>query len=371
MEKAPVYDTPILGIRETEDSVKYWSQALKSFDTQKYKDSLINVLNYLNPSIVKERANEDLTEFIIPHGSVKIRFTLENGKYKIIAAFLKLPEKRQNVLLRQLVEINFSTLFLSQIQLKHDELFFYYEAPIELTEPYKMYDIFFEICINADFYDDLFIDELGAKRLIEPEVKSFPKDQMEILWKKYNEYLDEALSFMEYCLSKRMDGIAIEVAVTTLMKLDYYMQPQGYLRSELEKIINETYKRIPLNEIINRLKSDILKLKAFTKEKFEESMYIPNFLISVKKRASIPYVQSIFEKDLQRIKQDIGNSAYLSASTYFMYTIFNLLYRNTVPRQIEEILDKGLKDASAKNWEITAKTLYSCGEQICNIKNKV
>ncbi|MCP4131207.1 MAG: YbjN domain-containing protein [bacterium] len=373
MDKTHIYDKPILGIKESPDSVKYWNMATKSFEEKNYKESLLNLLNYMDPSIVAEKGNKDKSQFKIPHGSIVLEFDIKDDSFEITAPFLKLPEKKANIIMRQVSEINFSTIFLSQIYLKENELYFHYSAPLELCEPYKIYYIFYEMCVYADYYDDIFIDEMGAERLRELNVTEFSSQQKEQIWQKFQEYLKEAFDYIEYCQSKRWDFLGLDSALISLMKIDYYMQPQGKLRSDIEDITNKAYDtNTPPNELLERIKTMITELKTtYTREKFDESTYIPNFLISVKKRAELPVTKDILQKDFEDAKTNLSQSAHFSSVIIMLYSIYNLFYRNSVPLEIETVLNEGLEKAGGQPYEPASKLLFEAFSKVMEMDDQL
>ena len=64
--------------------------------------------------------------------------SLLNNTCSIKAPFLQLPEKNVVGLLRQMAEINFSVLVMSQIVRHENQLWFEFACPLELLEPYKI-----------------------------------------------------------------------------------------------------------------------------------------------------------------------------------------------------------------------------------------
>ncbi|MBU1075690.1 MAG: YbjN domain-containing protein [Spirochaetes bacterium] len=370
IEKSQVYDDPVLGIRETASTEKYWEKTQDSYSKKKYKDAIINLLNYLDPELVKTYGNKDQTEFSIPNGSLMVNISLKDNKFSVNAPFLKLPEKKVNVLLRQLSEINFMALFLSQIGLKGDELYFKYSTELELCEPYKIYDVLYEICINGDYYDDIFIDEMGAKRLKEMEVKDFSKAQKEKAWKMFNEYIDESLQHLEYFGTNRWFGPGLDSARITLMKMDYLLQPQGLLVSDIQKILNSSWNngRLNLNEVFDKTKEDIRKLKEWDQKKFNENVYIPKFLISPKKRASLMALQDIMRPDYDSAKRYVQEFNFFESAHFCLYAIYNLFFRNTIPIKVEGILNDALKKASGKKFEEASGILLKILDKVMAMK---
>lgn len=140
---------PVSTAKERED---LWSRAMKLYEDGKYAESILAVIDYANPVIRNKFGNATQTQFQIAHGSAIVNITLENNLFKVHTPFLKLPAEAKIPLMRRVAEINFGVLSLPQIYLKGDELYFYFQCPVEMCYPYKVYDILREICSNADFF---------------------------------------------------------------------------------------------------------------------------------------------------------------------------------------------------------------------------
>ncbi|MBN1897713.1 MAG: hypothetical protein JW827_02965 [Spirochaetes bacterium] len=368
IEKSPLYDEPVLGIIGSSISLEHWDKCQDSWTKKKYKDTVINLLNYLDPSLLKEYGNKDKTEFNIPHGSIMVKITIKDNQFNVHAPFLKLPKDKQNIIMRQISELNFFRLLLAQIKLDKDVLFFNYTTPLELCEPYKIWDVLYDICIFADYYDDIFIEELGAGRVSKMQVKPFTQSQLDTLWDLYQKYLDESLKHLEYFEANRWWIPGLDSARITLMKLDYLLQPQGKLVSDIQKTLNDSFGGMAPNEIFNKTKTEIAKLKKWNRKKFDENMYIPKFLIPPKRRASLSVAQNILRPDYETAKNYHDQSNFFAATHFALYAIYNLFFRNTIPTKVEEVLNSGLKKASHLDWKVASEKLLQVLEKVMKMK---
>ncbi len=356
MEKSPGYEKPVLGVLGVQDDAGLWDVAMKAEEQGKHTESLFTVLKYMNPKLMNDILKKNNEHFCIPHGSMIIEMTVKDGFYEIKAPFLRVPEKRTVVLLRQIAEINFSTLVLSQIRLENNELYFYYKAPIELSFPYKVWDVLFEICNNADYYDDQFITQLGAERVQDMQVRRYSIAELDALWKKYHAILDETKSYYDYYQSKRWTNTAIDCIFIGLMKLDYCLQPQGMLRSDIERILVYN-QNISADENLLALAKGFDYMKNVSRALFDESMYVTTFLIPPKRRADLSNIKEILGKDVEQAQKDVAAKNYLGAASFLLYDIYNLLYRYMIHAKYEIQLNNALEKSSGKSWEDTAEIL--------------
>lgn len=369
MNNAPVFDDPLLGIYESKINQNYWDIVIQTYENKKYKKTILEILKYINPDLIQKTGNKDLSEFKIPHGSIIVNLKIKNGVFSVSVPFLKVSEKNKIALMRKAAEINFSLLILTQINLKQDRLFFEYEAPLELCDPYKLYAIFYEICNNADYYDDIFIEKLGAERIISMQTKKYPRKLIDTAWIKFHEYLNESLMYLEYFKNKRLESFGWDVLCLCFMKIDYYIAPQGFLRSEIERAISEMHKSAPIPERLHKAKEIIKKLIIFERKKFEESLYIPKIFISPKIRADLAAAQNSLKKTYESAKTERAAIDYPGATLSLLYGIYNLYYRNDLPQAITEILNSGLRDASKKTWKQASDILWDTINNLMETKS--
>ncbi|MBN1150299.1 hypothetical protein JXA84_03640, partial [candidate division WOR-3 bacterium] len=203
MNNSYLYEKPIGGLIGLTDFTNRWQVTIDSFNDKKFRQTVINFLNYLNPEVIKKYGNKTGDQFSIPHGSIVLNLKISEDSLYIDAPFLSIPESKVNPLLRQVSEINFSILFLTQIVLEESKLFFRIKIPLELCEPYKLYNIFYEICINADFYDDIFIEKFQAQRIYEPKCTKYSEKDLQKFFDMFKEHVTEALDYLAYFENKR------------------------------------------------------------------------------------------------------------------------------------------------------------------------
>ena len=351
MKVSPKYHKPVLGIMSAKNDVKYWNKALEFYEKGRLRDTLNNTIKYCDPYALQR--NRDQEQIMIPHGSTVLNVAIREGYIQIIAPFVKLGEGNMTPLLRQVNEINFSVLTTSQIRLRGNELFFWYQTPMEACEPSKIYDVFHEICIQADYYDDIFVDELGAQRFREPEVKPLSGGQQKTVWKSFQEILAEFDAYMTYLQDERSFSVGLDAAIMTLMKLDYVLAPQGKLRSDIEQNISAGMQKGQLSdaEKLTEVIAGIHKLRdEYTQDRFLASMYIPHFFISVRTPVALARVQEVLRNDCTNAEKEIAHGRTISGFYYLMFGIYNLLYRYSPPVKIEEMLNNALKKVAGKKW---------------------
>lgn len=361
----------ILSFKRTQIPIKsklqrhLWENTTQLYEQGKFHDSLLSLFDYVDKDLVSKRGNASKTEFNVPHGSVVVNIKIENDIVNVTVPFLKIPEKNSIPLLRRITEINFSPLNLASIVLEGDELQFKYATALKLCEPWKMYYVFREICINADNYDDEFIEKFGATRLHEPNVEYFSESKQEEIWNTYQSMLSEAAQYGEFFENKRIPGFVWDVLLQLFFNIDYFIAPQGALRTKIENVVSYMQsKHYSTQEKIDKGKSLFRELKNISKEELCSNLYISDLFIPVKSTASHEKVKETFKNQYETAKKEMANSDYIGASLSIRYIFLYEFYYSFAPDDIVETITSALEKSSGQSWYDAANILWTAMEQI-------
>jgi hypothetical protein len=257
---------------------------------------------------------------------------------------------------------------LSQIVLKEKRLNFYFKTHLDLLDPNKILSVLSEICINADHYDDIFIDELGASRIKSMNVKSYTNEELQNLWHKYQATIAEIMTYIEHFEKKRLLVNAIEIIQALIYRLRYYMEPQGVLAADIGSIIQICKQEMAENQKLEQLITSIKKLSTYTEEKFVSCMYIPTFLIQPKRAVSLHFVQDYFSKYINQSKKWLDQGQYVDVVTGQMFDTYSILDEYQPPITLEKKLIQALTAASGQPWKKAAQLLYDVDDEILELE---
>ncbi len=350
-------------------NVAAWDQVLDKFDNKQYADAIRECINYVDSAIETKYANADKTIYTIPHGSILVHVKITDTELQVDAPFLSLEGAKYVPLLRQVAQLNFTPLTLSRIDLEEDKLFFRCAVPLPLCEPYKVYDIFREICINADNYDDEFITKFNAKRIQEPKIVPYDAAKKEIIWNTIQSYIHEAFAAYEQLENKRLTGFLWDILSITLLKMDYYCSPQGNVRTEIEKAISNLNSKDEYYARLGAGKEFLKKLQHYDREKFDSDLYQIDVFIPYKFRTNLESVRNNLKYCYETSDKEIKAADYIGATLTIEYGILNMFYSNNVEDGIAEVLTKAMEEASAKSFPEAAKILFNAIQLIMTTDN--
>lgn len=356
MNNSPQFRKPLLESTEHRFHSEQLNQITDTFQEGKYLEAFIQTLNTIKPGAVdKDVKSIDVT---IPHGSVNIHIVANDKEYSITAPFLKVGDQGKLALLRQTAEINLRVLSLPQIELRDSELHYVYAAPIELSHPHKVYAVIQDICYNADYYDDMFIEKLHAVSLNEPQITEISADQKTAAWELFQTILKESLEYADYFEQKRRLDLVMCTLCTAVMNVDYTLQPQGFIRSDIEKTVTAMYDNsVQLSELVQRTKASVKKLLSLSQDTFNHSLYIPTFFVPLKPALDITSVESMFQGFQEQYKRSMANADYAEAAVGITWKIYDVLYRYTLPEDVKNKIHVALDAAANHPWQEAAKIL--------------
>lgn len=358
------FQRTIAGSLKSNIDVTRWDKVISDFETGKYADSIRNCINYIDPNIEKKFANADRTEYNVPHGSIVAQVKISETTFSITAPFLSIEGAKQVPVLRQVAQLNFTPLTISRIELEGDKLYFKFSCPLSVAEPYKIYDVLREICINADNYDDEFILKFGAKRIQEPKIYAYTEEQKETAWNGIQQYIKEAFNAYEQLENKRLTSYLWDVLVITLLKIDYFCAPQGALRNEIEKTLIYLNSKDDYYQRLSGGKEFLKKLQSYDKAKLENDLYKIDVFVPYKFRTNLESIRNILKYAYETSEKELKAMDYIGASCTLEYGILNLFYNNNVEDAIAEVLTKAMEEASAKPMQEASKILFDAVQKI-------
>lgn len=365
MKKTLTFNSSTIESTASKVNLEAWDASIEAFENKEFLKSFYSLLDYLNPEFRSKYGNAEGTEFNIPHGSIVVNLKLEDEQLKINAPFVSLPEKGKIPLLRQVAGLNFRNMDLARISLKDDKLYFEYSCPADLVNPYKIYYVLEEICNTGDRYDDEFETKFGAKRIYEPKVLPYSDEEINMVYDVVQLSCRECLDAISYFEPARKYNHIWNIVDSTILKLFYCAHPQGQLMNDLDKAIVEMDRNdIPLPEIVAHGKEVILKLQGMPKEQLAENLYHVETFIPDKRRSNLKSIQDNFEDTFNRVTAAFEAGDAMACCLMIIYKFYEMYYYNSVQDDVNAVVVKAMKKASAQPWEEAAPILHAAMEAI-------
>ncbi len=353
------YYSSLLQNNKTLVDVEYWQTVQSLYTNKKPKESTIALLRYTNPIMFEKYGNTEKTYFEIPHGSIFLKIKITDEVFSVEAPFLELPKENVVPLLRHVAEINFYPLNLPNITLKENQLVFEYMCPIETAEPYKIWDVLYEICTDGDTYDDKFIRQFKAKRIYEPKIQRFSEDELQEKYEILIKIIDEAINYINYFYSKRWDYFCWDIVAISLFKIDHHIVPQGNLRIILEEEINYQMKtKDPHQKRVSSALAFFEKIKNTPVNEIKDDIYMIETFISPRRRATYDTLVNAMKETYTRATSEYTKKDDIACTISVLYIYFyTLYYYNFEDKYLNEIIN-ALKQSSGKPWTEAATILY-------------
>jgi hypothetical protein len=365
MKQTLTFKRSIMASTQSQIEVDAFDKSLEAFDNKEFMESFLLLLDYINPEIRHKYGNADGSQFTVPHGSIIVNIQIEDEKLLINAPFLKVPTSSKIPLLRQAAELNFNYMNLPQICLKDNELYFEYQTPLALAEPYKIYYLLEDICHTGDKYDDEFVDKFGAARICEPKIQPYSTEQIDDIYQLIQDSCTECKETIKEFENTRKFGYQWNILSCTVYKILYYAHPQGKLLNDLNKAIyNLDRTKIPLSDVIADGKEVIEKLQSTSKEEIAKDLYYIQTFIPPKRRSILKNIQDNFKEEYEKATNSYQTGDMMTCCIRIVYEFYRLYFYNNVQDDINAVVVHALENSSAIPWDKAAPTLYQAMTQI-------
>jgi hypothetical protein len=316
---------------------------------------------------VQKTGNQDKSEFNIPHGSIILKLKIDKQNFNVTVPFLKIPAANYIPLLRQVTQLNIHPLNLSEIVLENDQLVFKYTCPLEMCEPHKIYNVLREICTYADRYDDEFIKKFGAARIHKPVIRRFSRDFVNFARQRIQLYLKEASAYIELFRRKRLFDHSLKLITITLLKIHYYIEPQGILGTNIEKTTALLqHREIPLTDKLRKGVEFLKDLQNYNPDEFAKDLYAVDVFIPIKYSIDVEKIETYWQEISGPVKKSIAARDYTAAVLTIQNAFFDLLYNYIVPYSTRRVIVESLLNSSGKTWAEASSILEVALNTIMN-----
>ncbi|WP_203258229.1 type III secretion system chaperone family protein [Hyunsoonleella ulvae] len=339
-----------------------WDEAIALFNSGQYDRVLPTILDYVG-SHLQNKKNGNTYE--IAHGSVVITITQTATELLVKCPFLNIENAKKVPLMRRLAEIRMHPLNLTNVSLKDKLVYFSFSCPINLCEPYKIYGVLREICYYADSYDDEFIEKFDATHLQEPKTIPFSNELKQEAYSNYQKIIEEGIQRFNYYMENRHENNAWYTLNITLKRIEFYAEPQGYLRTIVEKAIDGIFDRnTPFQNRLLNGKASLEKLKSYSNDKFSEDLYQVETFIPHKYSGKKENIRENWEDSYTDAQEMIANARFEDAANLLQSCFYSLFYYNLVDENISKPITDALAQANGLDWNQAAPILLKGMEAI-------
>lgn len=362
MNKNFTYHAPIFTRSVSTRQDEKWDEAVAQFNDKMFDKVLPTLLDYIGNHLQK---NKEGNTYSIAHGSVVVQLTQTEDQLIIKCPFLNIADAKKVPLMRRLAELRMYPLNLTNIELDNDLVYFSFSCPIYLGEPYKIYSVLREICIHADRYDDEFIEKFGAQHLQEPKVKSYPAAIKQEAYSNCLNLIEEGLARFDYYMETRHGNNAWYALNITLKKLEFFANPQGYLRTLIELAIDRIYDRnVSFHDRLLNGKASLEQLKNYSEEQFLDDLYEIETFIPYKYSSKKENIRENWEDSYNDAQQMIAHARFEDAAMLMQSCFYGLFYYNLVSEEVSQPIEEALEQSNGLDWNQAASILMKGMEAV-------
>jgi len=355
VNKNNTYYPPLNPKKSSTRQDEKWDEALALFNDKQYDKVVPTLLDYVGIHL-RDKKKDDTYE--IPHGSVVVSITQTADELLVKCPFLNIENAKKVPMMRKLAELRMYPLNLTNVVLDDHLVYFTFSCPIPLCEPYKIYAVLREICYYADSYDDEFIEKFGATHLQAPKTTPFSEEIKQETYANCQKILEVGIQRFDQYMEKRHGNNAWYTLNITLKKIEFHAEPQGYLRTLLEKAVDGLFDgRLPFHDRLLNGKSALEKLKELPKEQFMADLYQIETFIPYKYSVKKENIRENWQESYEEVQEMIANSRFEEACNLMESTFYCLFYYNLLHTDISTPITDALRQASGLDWSQAAPIL--------------
>jgi len=337
-----------------------WPEVMKAWDEKNYKQSISNLLDYVNPNIKTLYKSSQSHTYQIPHGSSIIEIMIKENDLTIIGKLVCIEKANKAEIIKEVAEINYRLLKRSQIRITEHDLIIYYASSLVNCEPTKIYSVLKEICYVADHYDDLLIKKYNATHLAEPKVIKLKSTDKILARSIALAILDETIYYVQYLETLNLTNEIVDLLEIALYRIDLALSPQGLLKSKLEQTLNFiSEKNNSKEEKIEIGKNFIQFIKQMPIPEFDEHLYQAEVFITQREIVSTEYVYQMLIQLNDRCQKLIQNNHnYPSVCIQYLHELYKILYQYNLKPTLHTNILRMIREAAETKWEEAASFLF-------------
>lgn len=232
--------------------------------------------------------------FTMIQGSKSIHGTCDGSIIQVTAA-LAVMDTPSTAVMRRLLEMNYSLYYSHSAMDADNKLCMVFLADVATTSPSKLYFGLKEIATKADRQDDLLIADFDTLRAADNDhIDPLSENELDIKYRFFKSWIEETLERVSSLNYDSFSGAIAYMLLTLIYRIDFLMQPEAILLTEIEKISTLYWNKkdeVPLIERNKLMKDAIAKLSALSREDFAKSVYNSKYTFSIAGAAKMDKVR--------------------------------------------------------------------------------
>lgn len=272
---------------KSREKTQSWYAAEDLFKEKKYTAAFAAFFRYLRDededNIIYTQDGDDFT-FTIFQGSKKVHGTIRDLTISANAP-LAIMETPGTAVMRRMLEMNYTLYYSHSAMDEGNTLCMVFIADAPSTNPGKLYYGLRELATKADRQDDLLLTDFPSLKPTDNEhILSLPHKELDVKYNYFRKWIEETLSRVSDLNQDSFSGAIAYLLLTLIYRIDFLMQPEAKLLSEIEKINGLYWDKKEETALVERnqmMKDAIRKLLDISKEDFSKSLYKTKYSFSI------------------------------------------------------------------------------------------
>ncbi len=361
MQNSPHFVKPVVGYRSNDLKKKAWKKSLDAFEAGKYVQVFDALIEYLNPEHITRKHEHGNTEIIIPHGCLHLHITITPEHYQLKVPFLK-TDKPSIGLMNQITKLNMNDLALTQVYFQNGQFYFYYESPLALCHPNKLYDTMKQMCVKGDNVAEQWARELDATLIETPFTYALNSDQKQVAWTLFTSQINQLEQYIQYFEQKHWEGHVWVIFSVVLRYIDFVLNPRGRLRREILADVSDFTQDVAARDKASRAPDLLAKYRGFSQEEFLSCIYIPHQLFRDRSEQDLATIHKDLNTCYDYLMKEKPGDAY--GTIYILLYWLRLPYYYDLSPFMRQCISHHLLNARDLPWDKAYKKLWAAMQEV-------
>jgi len=326
---------------KTVEKVEKWNEAESLFKEKKYFDSISAFFDYLrddDTGNVNHSRDGKSGTFEFFQGTKIIRGHYNEDLFEAEVLLAQMPQPSVPVM-RRLLELNFG-LYYTRYAMNGDKISMLFDSDIETANPSKLYYGLKELAIKADKQDDLLVQDFTTLLPIDTDhVIQLSEEEKAIKLKYFKKWIQETLDMISGIDADKFSGGIAYLLLALSYRIDYMIQPEGKLLSEIEKIV-EIYFRKDDRQVTEKnqeMIENFSRLMTKDKEEFYPYLFRSRYTFSIVTPQNYKTIADAIYNANQNIAWYKENRLPEIAAQISEYGLSYCQYSYSLPRPISQL----------------------------------
>ena len=325
-----------------------WEKAMDQYTSGDFFEAFTSILEFLKldgqqPNVHIEKTGEQELEFIIYHGSVRIKGTCNNNGIYASSRLAKANKIEEKLLLR-LLHKNYDLEFAKYALNKENEILLVLNYTLSDAQPDHIVNGFREMALQGDKLDDLIANdndqidilETAHTMAVDSNIKSVQIDFLKTQIDQLIEHLK-----LEKQIYQDLEYARVYKIFQLAYAIDFLLTPQGSIMESLEAMHIELHNKADerLDYKVEFFINELTKIRNREAKSLSKELYQVFYTFNLTPKVTKHTIKEIIDNERQQLNWYIEQGHKEIAESIISYIFGYSLFNYTVPAPFKMLIN--------------------------------